>query len=36
MDLMLIGGSMENKINFTVGPVQMDDETRKIGMNQIP
>ena len=27
---------MENKINFTVGPVQMDDETRKIGMNQIP
>lgn len=23
-------------INFTVGPVQMDDETRKMGMDQIP
>ena len=23
-------------INFTVGPVQMDEETRKIGMEQIP
>lgn len=23
-------------INFTVGPVQMDKETRKLGMNQIP
>ena len=23
-------------VNFTVGPVQMDKETRKIGMNQIP
>lgn len=23
-------------INFTVGPVQMDDETRELGKNQIP
>ena len=23
-------------INFTVGPVQMDEETRKMGMEQIP
>ena len=23
-------------INFTVGPVQMDKETRELGQNQIP
>lgn len=23
-------------INFTVGPVQMDEETRKLGSEQIP
>ena len=23
-------------INFTVGPVQMDEETRMLGKNQIP
>lgn len=27
---------MNNLINFTVGPVQMDEETRKLGMEQIP